>query len=166
MRTEVWPEFLVSDRVIIATYPTYEDAQKAVDHLADVGFPVQRTAIVAQDIRFIEEVTGRRGVLSSGMEGLVSGALTGAIVGLVLGFLSLFEPITSALILMSWGLVLGAVVGFLFGMITYALMLGRRDFSSVRSLQAGRFDVIAEHDVAHRGTEHLRTAQLLRKPKR
>ena len=48
-------------RRAIASYDSYAEAQKAVDSLSDEGFPVERVSIVAEDLRFVEQVTGRRG---------------------------------------------------------------------------------------------------------
>ena len=49
-------------RRTIASYPTYQEAERAVDHLSDQGFPVERVAIIGQDVRLVEQVTGRMGL--------------------------------------------------------------------------------------------------------
>lgn len=46
-------------RQTVASYPTYAEAQRAVDYLSDQKFPVERAAIVAEGLRFVEQVTGR-----------------------------------------------------------------------------------------------------------
>ena len=43
----------------VASYGTYLEAQRAVDHLADKQFPVQHVTIVGTDLRMVERVTGR-----------------------------------------------------------------------------------------------------------
>ena len=43
----------------IATFDDYAEAQRAVDHLSDQGFPVERTAIVGHGLRYVEQVAGR-----------------------------------------------------------------------------------------------------------
>ena len=48
-------------RRVIASYATYQEAERAVDHLADQGFPVQKVAIIGQDVRLVEQVIGRMG---------------------------------------------------------------------------------------------------------
>ena len=48
-----------SRRVVVASYESYPEAQRAVDYLSDRRFPVERVAIVADDLRFVEQVTGR-----------------------------------------------------------------------------------------------------------
>lgn len=43
---------------------------------------------------------------------------------------------------------IGAVIGAVIGLIAHALSGGRRDFSSVSTVRAERYDVLAEADVA------------------
>jgi len=133
---------------IVASFETYAEAQGAVDFAADRGFPVERLAIVAGDLRFVEGVTGRVGYGTSALNGAASGAVAGAFLGFVLGIFSLVAPLTSGFLLAFWGLVIGAVIGAIVGLLVHALSGGRRDFSSVAGFQAGRDDVVAESAVA------------------
>ncbi len=166
MRRVISSPSTAPERPTVATFPTYQEAQRAIDVLSDSGFPVQKTAIVAHDIRFVEQVVGRRGVMSAAFEGMLDGAGIGAVVGFLLGLFSLFEPVVSAFALAFWGLLLGAVVGFIVGLVTHGLTFGRRDFASVGTLQASHLDVVADHDVADQAAKHLRDARLLMTPKR
>ena len=43
-------------RVNVDSYGFYAEAQWAVDHLSDEASPVKRVAIVAEDLRFVEQV--------------------------------------------------------------------------------------------------------------
>ena len=43
----------------IGSYPTYAEAQRAVDYLSDQQFPVQQVTIVGVDLMQVERVTGR-----------------------------------------------------------------------------------------------------------
>jgi hypothetical protein len=56
-------------RRTIASYATYAQAQRAIDRLADAKFPVERTAIVAEGISYVEQVTGRRGWVQAALGG-------------------------------------------------------------------------------------------------
>jgi len=132
----------------IASFSTYPEAQAAVDFLSDRQFPVQHLTIVGEDLRFVEQVTGRLGYGRAALQGLVSGALIGAFVGFLLGLFSLFNPVTSALVLALYGALVGAVAGVVFGLLGHALTGGRRDFSSVEGVQASRFVLLADDDVA------------------
>jgi len=48
-------------RVAVASYEAYQEAEEAVDYLADNDFPVERVAIVGQGVKLVEQVTGRAG---------------------------------------------------------------------------------------------------------
>lgn len=161
MRPAVTSDVDVSNRRTIATYVSYGDAQNTVDQLSDIGFPVEKTAIVAQDIRFVKEIIGRRGLMSIAFEGMLAGAGVGALVGFVLGLLSLFQPVVSAFVGAFWGLMLGGAAGLVLGLIGDAVSFGRRDFASLGTFHAGRFDVVADPDVARSAVEHLRDASRL-----
>ena len=76
-----------TSRRTIATYTTYADAQKAVDYLSDNKFAVEKTAIVAEGLRFVEQVTGRLNWGRVIANGAGSGALTGVLIGLFFGLL-------------------------------------------------------------------------------
>lgn len=148
-------------RRTVATYRDYADAQKAVDKLSDLGFPVERTAIVADDISFVEQVTGQRNYASVAVQGMLTGAFVGAILGFLLGLFSLIDPLASAFVIAFWGLLLGGVAGIVIGLIGHALTFGRRDFSSVGGFQAGHFDVLADADVADEAERQLSKMHLL-----
>lgn len=63
-------------RRTIASYTTYPEAERAVDHLSDPGFPVQRLAI-RQDVRLVEQMTGRMGLGGAALHGAASRAPIG-----------------------------------------------------------------------------------------
>jgi hypothetical protein len=133
---------------VIGSYDDYAAAQAAVDALADRGFPVERVAIVGSELRLVEQVTGRRGYGSAALEGAASGAVMGALLGLFFGLFGLVDPRVSALALVFWGALTGAAIGLLIGLAGHALWQGERDFASVAGMQAGRFEVVADVEVA------------------
>jgi len=135
-------------RRAIASYPTYQEAERAVDHLSDQGFPVERVAIVGQDVRLVEQVTGRMGPGGAALRGAANGALPGALIGWIFGLLNWLDPVVSGLLLALYGLVFGALVGALFGLLVHAAQGGRRDFASVSFMQPSRYDVVADDAVA------------------
>jgi NhaP-type Na+/H+ or K+/H+ antiporter len=47
-----------------------------------------------------------------------------------------------------YGSAFGAAIGSLIGLLAHWLTRGRRDFESVRSMRADRYDVLADADVA------------------
>ncbi len=128
----------------VRTYDAYTDAQRAVDALADRRFPVEHLTIVAEGLRFVESITGRRGYGEAALGGLVSGGLIGALFGFIFGLLSWVDPLISGVALAVYGFLIGAAIGLVFGLVSHWLSAGRRDFSSVGSVQADRYAVLAD----------------------
>jgi hypothetical protein len=125
----------------VGSYDKYEDAQRAVDYLADNSFPVEEVTIVGVDLMLVERVTGR---LSWGRvlgTGAASGAWFGLFVGLLLSF---FDPNRAALYPILVGLIAGVLFGLVFAAVGYASTRGRRDFQSASQLVAGRYDVLCQ----------------------
>ena len=110
----------------IAVYDTYLAAQHAVDYLSDQHFPVQHVTIVGTDLQMVERVTGRLTYGRVAMAGAASGAWFGLFVGLLL---SLFARGTTLFGTILPALIIGAGFGILFGVLSYALTGGRRDFT-------------------------------------
>ena len=69
----------------IGSYPTYAEAQRAVDYLSDQQFPVQQVTIVGVDLMQVERVTGRLTWPKVLGGGVLTGAWLGIFIGLVLG---------------------------------------------------------------------------------
>jgi hypothetical protein len=79
---------------------------------------------------------------------MLTGALVGLLVGWLFGVFDWFTPIVSAFWLAVDGFWFGALVGSLFGFITWLFMRGRRDFGSVGGLQAERYELHVDGEVA------------------
>jgi hypothetical protein len=135
-------------RRAIASFSTYREAERAVDTLSDRKFPVDRVAIVGRDLEYIEQVTGRMNWAKAALQGAVTGALVGVLVGWLFGLFDWFDPIVSAFWLAVDGLWFGALVGALFGLISYLLLRGRRDFASVATMRATRYELLVDEEVA------------------
>ncbi|PRX48343.1 hypothetical protein B0I33_104159 [Prauserella shujinwangii] len=135
----------------IGSYDSYEEAQRAVDHLADSDFPVHDVTIVGVEPMLVERVAARltwSKVLSSGA---MSGAWFGLFVGLLL---SLFTPGAGFLPIVI-GLVSGIGFGLVFAATGYAATRGRRDFVSHSQLVARRYDVLCQPRHAESGRDLL-----------
>lgn len=135
----------------IGSYPTYAEAQRAVDYLSDQQFPVQQVTIVGVELMQVERVTGRLTWAKVIGGGILSGAWLGMFIGLVLGYFSQA----------AWQQVLfaGLIAGVFFGLITsavpYAMARGTRDFSSTMQLVAGRYDVLCDPQNAEQARDLL-----------
>lgn len=123
---------------VVASYPTYEQAQRAVDHLSDSSFPVEHSAIVGRDLRLFEQVEGRLTKTRAALMGAASGAWFGVFVGTVLTF---FETGPEWLAVVLIAAVFGAIAGAIYGFVAHWATFGRRDFTSARNIVAARYDV-------------------------
>ncbi|CAJ61253.1 MULTISPECIES: general stress protein [Frankia] len=140
---------------MVATFSTYADAERAVDRLADLHFPVERTAIVGRDLHTVEKVTGRLTWASAAGRSALAGAVTGALIGWIFGLFNWINPVQAAALLALYGAIFGAVLGALMGLLMYAFSRGRRDFVSVSALSADRYDLLVDADVAHEAARLL-----------
>jgi hypothetical protein len=139
-------------RTTVATYDNYRDAERAVDFLSDKGFPVERAAIVGSGLRTVEQIAGRLTTGRAALMGAGQGAMVGLIFGLLFGLF--FEgPAFFGVIL--YGVVLGVLFGAAFAAIGQAMQGGRRDFASVRGMQAERYEVQVDHEVSAQAKQLL-----------
>lgn len=148
----------VGHRREIASFSSYPDAEAAVDALADERFPVERLAIVAEGLRYVEDVTGSRRYPQAIFGGLVSGTVIGGMLGFFFGLFDWVRPVVTGLALAFYGAVIGAVAGALFGALGHWLMEGRRNFSSVTGMTAQRYVVLCDAELANEGTRSLQAA--------
>jgi MFS family permease len=140
----------------VASYTTYGEAQQAVDHLSDQGFPVENAEIVGSDVRLVEQVTGRLTRGRAAMIGAGTGAWWGLFIGLLVG---LFTTGPEWVGLVLGGLLIGAVWGAVFGYIAHWATRGQRDFSSQRGLVAARYDIVVADAHADRARTLLGQAR-------
>lgn len=136
----------------VASYPTYAEAQKAVDYLADSSFPVENVTIVGVDLMQVERVLYRLtwGKVIGG--GMVSGAWLGLFVGLLLSLFTTGGSVVGPLVV---GLIGGVIFGLISAVIPYAATRGQRDFASTMQLVAGRYDVLCEPKMAEQARDML-----------
>jgi len=139
-------------KTTVATYGDYAAAERAVDYLSDQGFPVERAAIVGTGLKTVEQIAGR---LTTGRAAAM-GAMQGATIGLLFGLLfGLFFSGPDFLGVVLYGLVAGIIFGATFGAIGQAMQGGRRDFASVRSMEAEKYEVQVDHEVSARAKQLL-----------
>ena len=131
----------------VAVYPTYLEAQRAVDHLADNQFPVQLVTIVGGDLRMVERVTGRLSYPRVALAGLASGAWFGLFVGFLL---LLFSSADGQSVPLIAAILIGAAFGMLFSVVTYAFTGGKRDFTSQSQIVAATYAVLCAAEQAHK----------------
>lgn len=134
----------------VASYGTYLEAQKAVDHLSDHQFPVQLVTIVGTDLRMVERVTGRLTYARVAIGGFGSGAWFGVFIGL----LFLMAGGESGILLAA--VLFGGAAGLLLAVLVYATSRGRRDFTSQSQIVASQYAVLCQVERAHDARQMLR----------
>jgi hypothetical protein len=144
-------------RRAIASFPTYQDAQSLVNRLAEQGFPVERLTIVGRDPEIVEKVTGRLDAWRALLSGALSGALFGLFFGFLFGILFTHDGVSLLAILAYWTL-LAALFGAVFSVVAYAFDRPRREFTSLSTIRAASYEVLADEQVADRALRLSRTA--------
>ncbi len=136
----------------VARFDDYTAAQRAVDQLSDDGFPVGQLDIVGSELRTVERVTGRLTKARAARAGAKSGLWAGLLIGVLL---TLFTTGHSWIGIVAVAAGLGVLWGAVFGFVAHAATKGRRDFSSVRGLSAGHYDLIARGGTADQARSML-----------
>ena len=127
----------------VATFDDYGGAQALVDDMSDDGFPVQNVRIVGNQLRMVEQITGRVTKGKAALYGMGTGAWFALLAAVVVG---LFLPAPVWLYLIGYSLFFGLIFGALWGFLGHAATRGMRDFGSVQALRAGSYDVqVAAH---------------------
>lgn len=141
----------------VGSWPSHGEAQRAVDSLADGGFPIEHLAIVGHGLRLVERITGRRGYREAGFSGVVSGGIIGAAVGFFFGLFSWTDPLISGVALATYGLLFGSLVGLVFGLVGHWASATRPDFSSSGStVEVEQYTLVADsQELAARAAQQL-----------
>ena len=122
---------------VVASFATYEAAQKAVSTLIAADVPARDIAIVGQGLRSIERITGRLGYASAARTGAINGVLLGLFFSAILVLGSPTVPIQAFVGV----LFVGVAIGMLMSIIAFAFVRRRRDFASVMQVLADRYEV-------------------------
>lgn len=142
----------------VGSYSSYLDAQKAVDYLADQQFPVHMVSIVGNELKMVERVTGRLSYPRVALSGALSGMWFGLFVGVMLSF---FAPSPGYFSILA-SVLMGAAFFMLFGIVTYAMQRGKRDFTSTNQVVATSYDVVVSPEAAHEARRLLQQLPMTR----
>jgi hypothetical protein len=147
-------------RQAIVTVDRYADAEAIVDRLADDGFPVEHISIVGRDLQTVEQVVGRLNAWKAALSGAGSGAFMGLLFGLLFGVWFAHDG-TSLLAILAYWTLFAAVIGAVIGLIGYAINGGRRNFTSVTTMQPQHFDVLVDDAYAADALRRLTAAGVI-----
>lgn len=135
----------------VASFPTYEAAQKAVSSLIAADIPARDIAIVGQGLRSIERITGRLGYASAARSGAVNGLLLGLLFSAILVIGSPSVPIQAFVGV----LFVGIAIGMLLSIVAYSFVRRRRDYASVMQVVADHYEVTVTDGSVHRARQVL-----------
>lgn len=133
----------------IASYPTYERAQKTVSALIAADIPAKDIAIVGFGLRSIERVTGRLGYATAAR----SGAVNGLLLGLLFSFVFVLGTPTVQIGAFVGVMLIGVAFGMLLSLVTYSIVRRRRDFASVMQVTADHYEVCVADSSIHRARQ-------------
>jgi len=123
--------------------------------MSDGGFPVEHVRIIGDGVRTVERVTGRMTNGKAALAGAASGAWFGLFIGLLFAIFTV-GPLWIWVLLIA--LAIGAFWGAVFGFVAHWSSKGQRDFSSVQSLEAQRYDVYVTADHAAEAARYVQAA--------
>lgn len=141
----------------VAAYPTYAQAQGAIEHLAKSDFPIEDVTIVGTDLQLVERVTGRLTGGKLAGAGAASGAWFGLFVGLLMSF---YGGSRAGFGLILVAVAVGALFGAVMGYLGYSVVKGRRDFTSASQVVARRYDVLCQPRTAEQARTLLSRLEL------
>ncbi|OBI44362.1 hypothetical protein A5707_03505 [Mycobacterium kyorinense] len=139
-------------REVIASFDNYFAAQQLVDRMSDGGFPVEHVRIVGDGVRTVEHVTGRLTNARAAWAGAGAGAWWGLLIGLLFAIFTVGPYWIWALLI---AVAIGAFWGAVFGFVAHWSTRGRRDFSSVQTLEAQRYDICVTADHAQEAARYV-----------
>ncbi|MEW2621419.1 general stress protein [Streptomyces sp. NPDC048106] len=130
-----------------ASCKTYQEAERAVDHLPDHGFPVESVAITGRGLRVVEQVIGRDGLRQGHPSRSGERCAPRCPDRLAVRPCELARPrrfrFASRPVRVDLRSDRRRAVRLL-----HALQGGRRDFASPRSMQPSRYEVVLDEAVA------------------
>ncbi len=145
-------------QVGIAYYPSYFEAQEAVNHLKNHGFPSERIKIVTRPPREIEINKNTLSINWIAFQGASEGAMVGLVLSIMIGLINVMQPLGSTLLLFIPGILGGAMVGL-------ALRLLGHNFSHVQGDMGSSFK-ISDHQHIVMVDKHMsrEASRLLEEP--
>jgi hypothetical protein len=115
-------------------------------------------SIVGNELKMVERVTGRLSYPRVALSGALSGMWFGLFVGVMLSF---FAPSPGYFSILA-SVLMGAAFFMLFGIVTYAMQRGKRDFTSTSQVVATNYDVVVSVEAAHEARRLLQQLPMTR----
>lgn len=137
---------------VVATFDRYSDAQAAVARLVRAEFPAREIAVVGNDLKSVERVTGRMSYARAALAGALSGLWVGIFFGLLMVLLS---PGSATPLFIVAAALIGAGFGMFFNIAVFSVGRRRREFVSSMQVLASSYDIVVGPDHANRARNAL-----------
>jgi len=121
----------------VATYSKYEGAQRAVSKLIEKEVPARDIAIVGKGLRSVEKITGKLGWGRAAWQGALNGLLFGMLIS---AFAVIWVP-EAGMPMIGGVLLIGVAFGMALRILNYSLIRRRRDYASMMTITAERYEV-------------------------
>lgn len=135
----------------VASYTSYEAAQKAVTELIASEVAARDIAIVGKGLRSIERITGRLGYATAAR----SGAINGILIGLLFSAILMIGNPEAPIQLFFGVLLVGIAIGMLLSLTMFAIVRRRRNYSSVMQVVADHYELTVRAGSIHKAREVL-----------
>ena len=139
----------------VATYSKYEGAQRAVSKLIENEIPARDIAIVGKGLRSVEKVIGKLGWGRAAWQGALNGVLIGLFAAVLL---AIWSP-ESSMPMVGGILIVGIAFGMALKLLNYSIVRRRRDYASMMSLTAERYEVTVTGVYTNKSRELLGTTK-------
>jgi hypothetical protein len=142
---------------LVASFDGYAEAQALVDRMSDDGFPVEHVRIVGDGLRTVEQRHRPDDQRKAALAGAATGVWIGALIGLLF-LLFAVGPFWPWLWVLLIPMIVGGLWGAAFAFAAHWSTRGKRDFSSIHTLVARRYDVYVDGEHADRAAQYLESA--------
>jgi hypothetical protein len=140
-------------REVVASFSSYLEAQRAIDDLARLGFPVERVNVIGQGLQIITGEPARRRWVS-----VLEPGLAGALVGALVAMLGVLADVRGAGFTAAW-IGFGLVCGIVAGVSVDLLGSARHGPSPELRLFADRYDLAVDPGIADEAVATMEAAE-------
>lgn len=139
----------------VASYTSYEAAQKAVSTLIAGNIAPRDISIVGTGVQSVERITGKLGYAAAAR----SGALNGVLLGVLFAAIFVLGTPSPPVQMFVGVLLVGIAVGMIMSLIAFMIVRRRRDYASVTQLVADHYEVAVADGQAHLAKSLLGTGR-------
>lgn len=143
----------------VASLSSLGAAELTARRLSLEGVPADRIAVVGHDLQTVARVVGRVSAAVTVARAALLGALVSAAVSWLLTAVDLAKPSVVTVWLVIDSALVGGAIGAVVALVAHALTRGRRGVGTDDGVRVGRYDIMADAEVADHVAYVLRTEQ-------